>query len=156
MLRIHNPKGFIRLGNNVRINSAEWSNPIGYVGKTNFKIVGAASIEIGDDVGISCASFVANTKITVGDRVLIGAGVKMYDTDFHSLDMNERIDKQNEVVVSKEIIIGNDCFIGAGVTILKGVHIGDNVVIGANSLVTKDLQSNGIYAGSPAKLIRRL
>ena len=156
MLRIHNPKGTLRLGNNVRINSAEWANPIGYAGKTNFKIVGAASIEIGDDVGISCASFVANTRIEIGNRVLIGAGVKMYDTDFHSLNMNERINKQNESVVSKEITIGNDCFIGAGVTILKGVHVGDNVVIGANSLVTKDLPSNGIYAGNPAKLIRRL
>lgn len=156
MLRIHNPKGFIRLGNNVRINSAEWANPIGYTGKTNFKIIGTASIIIGDDVGISCASFIANKKITIGDRALIGAGVKLYDTDFHSLDMNERINKQNEVVVSKEIIIGNDCFIGAGVTILKGVHIGDNVVVGAGSLVTNDLQSNCLYAGNPAKLIRRL
>ena len=40
--------------------------------------------------------------------------------------------------------------------ILNGVHIGDNVVIGANSFATKDLPSNGIYAGSPADLIRKI
>ena len=158
ILRIHNPKGTIIIGNNVRINSAAWANPIGFAGRTNFKVIGAGTIKIGDNVGISCGSFVANSGITIGNRVLIGAGVKIYDTDFHSLDKEERFSaaREAEKICTREISIGNDCFIGAGTMILKGVQIGDNVIVGANSVVTKNLESNAIYAGNPARIIRRI
>ena len=37
--------------------------------------------------------------------------------------------------------------------ITRGVTIGDNVVIGAGSVVTKDCESNSVYAGNPAEKI---
>ena len=49
--------------------------------------------------------------------------------------------------------IGNNVFIGANTTILPNVQIGDNVIIGANSLVCKNLESNKVYAGNPAREI---
>ena len=49
--------------------------------------------------------------------------------------------------------IGNNVFIGAGSIILPGVTIGDNVVIGAGSVVTKDIETNTVVAGNPAKPI---
>ena len=49
--------------------------------------------------------------------------------------------------------IGNNVFIGAESVVLPNVTIGDNVVIGANSTVTKDIPSNSVYAGNPAKFI---
>lgn len=49
------------------------------------------------------------------------------------------------------VIIKDNVYIGNGVTILPGVTIGENVIIGARSLVNKDLQSNGVYVGIPAK-----
>ena len=49
--------------------------------------------------------------------------------------------------------IGNHVFVGHGTTILCGVTIGDNVIIGANSLVSRDLAPNSVYAGNPAKYI---
>lgn len=51
------------------------------------------------------------------------------------------------------VTIGNNVFIGAGAIILPGVSVGDNVVIGAGSVVTKDVLSNTIVAGNPAKKI---
>ena len=45
--------------------------------------------------------------------------------------------------------------IGSNSTILP-VAISNNIVIGAGSVVTKNLKIKGIYAGNPAKLIRRL
>jgi acetyltransferase-like isoleucine patch superfamily enzyme len=53
-----------------------------------------------------------------------------------------------------EINIGNDVWIGINCTIMNGVIISNGCVIGANSTVTADTCSYGIYAGSPAKLIR--
>jgi maltose O-acetyltransferase len=52
------------------------------------------------------------------------------------------------------IIIGDNVWIGTNVYIGCGVNIGNNSVIGANSVVVKDVEKNGIYSGSPAKLIR--
>lgn len=49
--------------------------------------------------------------------------------------------------------IGNNVFIGAESVILPNVNIGNNVVIGANSIVTKDVPSNSVYAGNPARYI---
>lgn len=50
--------------------------------------------------------------------------------------------------------IGSNCFIGARSIILPGVKIGNEVVIGSGSVVTKDIPSNCIAAGNPAKVIR--
>ena len=47
-------------------------------------------------------------------------------------------------------------WIGGSVVILGGVTIGDNVIVGAGSVVTHDLEKDGIYAGNPARLIRKL
>lgn len=49
--------------------------------------------------------------------------------------------------------IGNNVFIGASTTVLPGVRIGDNVVVGANSVVSKDIPSNSVVAGNPARVI---
>jgi len=54
-----------------------------------------------------------------------------------------------------KIRIGNNCYISAGVTILGPVRIGDNVTIGAGAVVTKDIPSNCIVAGVPAKIVKR-
>ena len=51
------------------------------------------------------------------------------------------------------VTIGNNVFIGAESVVLPGVMIGDNVIVGANSTVTKDVPSNSVVAGSPAKVI---
>ena len=54
------------------------------------------------------------------------------------------------------IFIGNNVWIGANCCILPNVHIGDNCVIGAGSVVTKDIPSNSVAAGNPAKVIKKI
>lgn len=50
-------------------------------------------------------------------------------------------------------IIGDNCFIGLGVKILGGVKIGDNCYIAPNAVVVKDVASNSVVGGVPAKLL---
>lgn len=50
--------------------------------------------------------------------------------------------------------IGENCFIGIGAIILPGVNIGNQVIVGAGSIVTKDVPSNVIVAGIPARIIK--
>ncbi len=54
-----------------------------------------------------------------------------------------------------QVVIGNDVWIGNDVRIFPGVTVGDGAVIGTGAVVTKDLKPYGIYAGVPAKLIRK-
>lgn len=50
--------------------------------------------------------------------------------------------------------IGRNCFIGVGAMILPGVTIGNEVIIGASSVVTKDIPSNSVAVGNPARIIK--
>ena len=54
-----------------------------------------------------------------------------------------------------DIIIGDDVWLGTRVFIGAGVTIGDGCVVGANSVVTRDLPSNSIAVGIPARVVRK-
>ena len=54
-----------------------------------------------------------------------------------------------------EVKIGNNVFIGMNTLIVKGVTIGDNSVIGAGSIITCDIPENEVWAGNPAKFIKK-
>ncbi|WP_276866657.1 DapH/DapD/GlmU-related protein [Bacteroides heparinolyticus] len=53
-----------------------------------------------------------------------------------------------------DVRIGDNCFIGNGAILLPGITIGNEVIVGAGSVVTKDVPSNTIVAGNPARVIR--
>lgn len=96
-------------------------------------------------------------RIQIGDDTLIGGGVKIYDTDFHSTDWRVRNtpeDKQN--TSSAPVVIGKHCFIGAGSIILKGVYIGDNSIVAAGSVCTKSIPANEVWGGNPARKIKNV
>ena len=87
--------------------------------------------------------------VTVGERCFIGHGVMFANDMFREGKPNPDRESWGRIVV------GNDVSIGSGATILA-VTIADGVVIGAGSVVTKSLTEKGVYAGNPARLLRRL
>jgi len=116
-----------------------------------------STIVIGADGGISGATLAAATSIEIDYGVGLGVNVCVYDTDFHSEDPEQR-GKPNEqcTAPNSPVKIGKSVWVAANVIILKGVHIGDYAIIGAGSLVTRDVPAETIYAGNPAKFIRRI
>jgi acetyltransferase-like isoleucine patch superfamily enzyme len=105
-----------------------------------------ASINIGDNVSFGeGVSISAKSKVAFGDDALIGTRVLLMDHDGHGIDGEE------EKIAP--INIGKHVWIGDRAIILKGVTIGDNAIIGAGSVVTKDVPSNTIAAGNPARKI---
>ena len=52
--------------------------------------------------------------------------------------------------------IGDNVTVGANVVIIGNITIGDHVIIGAGAVVVKDVPSNSIIAGNPAKVIKTL
>ncbi len=147
-------KGTITIGDRVRINSKGSANPIGGGEKTYFQVLKGAKLTIGNDVGMSNCAITAAESVTIGNFVRIGAGVKIYDTDFHSLNPFERTAKPEiPNVVTKPIVIEDYAFLGAGSYILKGVSVGKYSIVGAGSVVTKDIPQGEIWGGNPAKKI---
>ena len=65
-------------------------------------------------------------------------------------------DRHPDIDLIKPIVVGNNVFIGYGSVLLPGVTVGSNVVIGAYSVVSRDIPSNSVAVGSPAKVIRTL
>ena len=114
-----------------------------------------AIIRIGNHVGMSNCTLYATKSIEIGDDTLIGGGVKIYDTNFHSTDWRLRNSPEDKInTVSSPVVIGKHCFIGAGTIILKGVRIGDNSIVGAGSIVTKNIPENEVWGGNPARKIK--
>ena len=58
--------------------------------------------------------------------------------------------------IAKPIKIGNRVWIGIAATVMPGVTVGDNSIIAAGAVVTKDVPTNCIVAGVPAKIIKNL
>lgn len=130
-------------------------NPFGIIQPVALNVrTPGAKIIIGNDVGISGSSISASTAVTVGNRVLIGTGCIISDTDAHPIKAEDRMDPAK--TLSKPIIIDDDVFIGARSIILKGVKIGKGSVVGAGSVVTKDVPPFCIVAGNPAKIVKYL
>lgn len=148
--------GKFYIGNNFRINNGKHFNIIGRQQPCYFIVSKEGVLKIGNNVGMSSSAFVCFKSITVGNNVLIGGNVVIYDTDFHSLSKEIRKNwiEDKQAMECKEVIIGNDVFIGAHSTILKGVKIGDGSIIGAGSVVSKSIPENEIWAGNPAKFIK--
>jgi acetyltransferase-like isoleucine patch superfamily enzyme len=115
----------------------------------------SAELIIGDDCGFTGAVVVAETSVTIGDRVLVGGSAQIVDTDFHPLDPETRRRDIN-AGQTRPITIGNDVFIGMNSIILKGVTIGDGSVVGAGSVVSQDVPPRTIVAGNPAREARSL
>lgn len=149
-------KGTIIIGEETRINSGIRYNPIGGDNQTIFATKEEGNIIIGNNVGISNSTFVARKKIVIEDDVMIGGGCKIYDNDFHSINYESRMMKPDMGIVSKPIVIRRGAFIGAHSIILKGITIGEKAVIGAGSVVTKDVPSGEIWAGNPAKFVKKV
>ena len=89
-----------------------------------------------------------------GDNVRVTAGVKILTHDYSWSVITGVYGECVGGVAPTQI--GNNIFIGIDSIITAGVTIGDNVIIGAGAVVTKDCQSNSVYAGVPAKKIMSL
>ena len=149
--------GKMSIGKNFAMNNGISGNPIGCHDPCTFFVDREAELCIGDNVGISQSALVCHQSIFIGDYVKIGGGVKIYDTDFHSLNPYIRGSLEDmEKKKKAPVIIKNNAFIGAFSIILKGVTIGENAVIGAGSVVTKDIPANEVWGGNPAKFIKKI
>lgn len=92
--------------------------------------------------------------ITLGDDVRLSANVNFvtHDGGMHVIRKYKGIPADS----FGRITVGNNVFIGMNAMVMPGVNIGDNVIIGSGSIVTKDIPSNSVACGVPAKVIESI
>jgi acetyltransferase-like isoleucine patch superfamily enzyme len=91
--------------------------------------------------------------LTIGDHVRIAAHCVIVPAN-HGIALDGELIAE-QPMSKRGIRIGNDVWLGAGARVLDGAVIGDGCVIGAGAVVRGELESHGIYAGVPAKLVGR-
>ena len=106
-------------------------------------------VKIGNNTKIQSHTFICEL-VNIGANCFIGHGV-MFINDLFSEGRPAGGNKE----LWKTTKISNNVSIGSNATILP-VKIAQGSVIGAGSVVTKDIEIKGIYAGNPARLIRKL
>jgi len=108
------------------------------------------NIHVGENfyAGFNC-TILDIAEVRVGDNCLIAPNVGIY-TAGHNLNPMDR----HKTGFGKPITIGSNVWIGGYSVILGGIKVGNNSIIGAGSVVTKDVPSNTVYAGNPAKKIK--
>lgn len=107
------------------------------------------NVEIGANSRIQSHAFICEL-VEIGEDCFIGHGVMFINDTFETggpAGGNKELWKSTH--------IGDNVSIGSNATILP-VAICNNVVIGAGAVVTKNIETAGVYAGSPARLIREL
>lgn len=109
------------------------------------------NIHFGKNVFVnSTCTFMDRGGIYIDDEVFIGPKVNL-------ITINHDINPFNRnTTICKPIHIEKRVWIGVAATILPGVRIGENSIIGANAVVTKDVPSNTIVGGNPAKVIKAI
>ena len=108
---------------------------------------------IGEDVWLNfgCIFDLAD-QITIGNRVDMGHEILIMTTTHEIGNQPRRAGER----MTKPVVIGNGTWLGARCTILPGVTVGEGAIVAAGAVVTKDVESNTLVGGVPAKVIRHL
>lgn len=104
-------------------------------------IMGHSSVDNG-------AWIYALEKITIGDNVCIGEGVKL-------LSGSHQLESQYFDLITKPITIKDNVWIATDAIILPGVTIGEGAVVAAGAVVSKDVEPWTVVGGNPARFIKK-
>lgn len=114
------------------------------------------SVQIGKGVTIEegsvvMANAVINPDTVIGSHCIINTAA----TVDHDNRIGDFVHLSPGAHTGGGVTIGNDSWIGLGVSVINNLTIGENVVIGAGSVVIRDVESNAVMIGNPAKTLKK-
>lgn len=143
---------FISIGNGIireKVFRSLQSKNVNIINAQHPTAVIAGNCNLGKGIFIA-ANATINPLCAIGDGVICNTSI--------SIDHECVVGSFTHIcpgsVLCGNVTVGNRCFIGARSVVIPGVRIADNVVIGAGSSVVRDITEAGVYAGSPAKLLK--
>ena len=149
----------VKLGKNVKIYHADFVNLYGCKIGDGTKIGSFVEIQKNASIGRNCKieafAFIPE-GVTLEDGVLVGPHACFTNDKYPRATTKDGKLKAAEDWEVTKTTVKKRASIGANATIICGVTIGENSIIGAGSVVTKDVPSNSIAAGNPAKVIGKV
>jgi len=145
------------LGENVKLS--KFINLYGCSIGDNTKIGAFVEIQKNASIGKNCKiqshTFICEGVI-IEDDAFVGHNVAFINDKYpRSTSKSGTLQTEADWKV-EPTVIKKGASIGSGATIMCNVIIGENAIIGAGSVVIKNVPSNTIVAGNPAKIIRRI
>jgi len=111
-------------------------------------LLNKSKILIGDGTFIG-ANCILTNNINIGNHCILNRSVNIG----HDVTIGDFVSLMPGVIISGNVNIGNNVYIGSGTILNENISIASNVIIGSNSTVLNNIESNGVYAGNPIKLI---
>lgn len=146
-----------KLGKDVKIN--DFVNLYGCEIDDNSKIGTFVEIQKGAKIGKNCKisshTFICE-GVTIEDNVFIGHNVTFINDLYPRATEEDGKLQTEDNWVCIPTLIKKGVSIGSSTTVLCGVTIGENSIVGAGSVVTKDVPSNTIVVGNPARVLRKI
>ena len=147
----------VKLGKDVKV--FDFVNLYGCEIGDNTKIGTFVEIQKGSKIGRNCKvsshTFICE-GVTIEDNVFIGHNVTFIN-DLYPRATTESGEMQTdddwECIPT---LVKKGASIGSSATLLSGITVGENAIVGAGSVVTKDVPSNTIVAGNPARVIKTI
>jgi acetyltransferase-like isoleucine patch superfamily enzyme len=143
----------------LEIEDGVWVGPfteiVVYSRSPRSRVAGKLILRKGAVVSAGCNIRAAGGAISIGVNSGIGPGSVVVASS-HAIGLNKLYLRCEWLEDKTGVTIGSNCWIAAGCILLPGVSIGNNSIIGAGSVVTKSVPENEIWAGVPARLLRKI
>jgi carbonic anhydrase/acetyltransferase-like protein (isoleucine patch superfamily) len=133
---------FLEEGAEIEIEEGTWLRT--EVGPVILAAFTGARMRIGPESLLNGCHLSAKSEVSLGRRVWVGPGTRVFDSDQHDLDAEHP-------EVPAPVRIDDHAWIASDVTVLRGVQIGAHSVVGARSLVTREIPEHTLAYGSPAR-----
>jgi acetyltransferase-like isoleucine patch superfamily enzyme len=108
--------------------------------------IGAKSV-LGQEITIS-----AYQHVSIGRECIIADRAMLIDFDHGVVEVERPVREQG--IYKRDVRIGHNVWVGYGACFLRGVTVGDNSVVGTYAVVTRDVPSNAVVGGVPARVLR--
>ena len=135
----------VEIGNNCRIekNCSIWAEG------NNIRVIIGDNCTFNHDTQL-CAQE-NDMEIVIGDDCMLSHHVNVRTSDSHKIF---DIQSDNRTNFPRSVIIGKHVWIAPNSIVMKGVNVGDGCIIGSNTIVTRNVSSNTLAVGMPAKIVR--
>lgn len=115
---------------------------------------GVENLELGDNISIHPMCYIDSTGgIAIKSNVSIAHSTTILSSEHIYSDPSINIKDQG--LRFKSTVIDENVWIGCGCRILAGTNIEQGSILAAGSVLNKNIESNSIYGGIPAKLLKR-
>lgn len=115
------------------------------VEEVHLRATSGGTLRVGEGGFINGSMLSAKTQVVVGDRVMIGPGTRVFDSDQHPIDADHP-------EILEPVRIGDFVWVASDVTILRGVEIGPHSIVGARAVVNRSIPPHSLAVGVPAKV----